>query len=148
MKLQVRRVILAKTLFLDFDGVLHCMAQTSTQPFDRLALIEPLVDVVPFEIVISSSWRFHFELSEIRQRLGRLRPYVVGTTGEAIIGRHARHREILDYVHHYQISDWRALDDAHLEFPEDTPELIWCDPRVGVQDAEVAKLRDWLIAGF
>ena len=74
---------MAKTLFLDFDGVLHCMAQTASRPFDRLELIEPLVDIAPFEIVISSSWRFHFELSEIKGRLGRLRQFVVGTTGDA-----------------------------------------------------------------
>jgi len=46
---------MAKTLFLDFDGVLHCMAQTASQPFHRLAFIEPLVEVAPFVIVISSS---------------------------------------------------------------------------------------------
>jgi hypothetical protein len=135
---------LEKTLFLDFDGVLHCMAQTSARPFDRLALVEPLVDVAPFQIVISSSWRFHFELSEIVQSLGRLKPLVVGTTGEAIIGRHARHREILEYVEDYGIKHWRALDDAYLEFPEETPELILCDPRVGVSEKEVRALREWL----
>ena len=135
---------MAKTLFLDFDGVLHCMAQTASRPFDRLELIEPLVDIAPFEIVISSSWRFHFELSEIKGRLGRFRHFVVGTTGDAVIGRHARHREILDYVQHYRISDWRAVDDAYLEFPENSAELILCDPRVGVSEKEVEVLRRWL----
>lgn len=136
---------MAKTLFLDFDGVLHCMAQTASKPFDRLGLIEPLVDVAPFEIVISSSWRFHFELSEIRERLGRLRHFVVGTTGEAVIGRYARHREILEYVRHYRIEDWRALDDAYLEFRENSSELILCDPRVGVSEKEVEALKGWLL---
>ena len=136
---------MAKTLFLDFDGVLHCMAQTASKPFDRLELIEPLVEIAPFEIVISSSWRFHFELSEIRERLSRLQHFVVGTTGEPVIGRHARHREILEYVQHYRIRDWRALDDAYLEFPEDSAELILCDPRVGVSEKEVEALEAWLL---
>jgi len=120
------------------------MAQTATRPFDRLALIEPLVDVAPFQVVVSSSWRFHFELSEIAHRLGRLKPLVVGTTGNAVVGRYARHCEILEYVNDYGISDWRALDDAYLEFPENAGNLILCDPRVGVSEAEVAALRDWL----
>ena len=134
-----------KTLFLDFDGVLHGMSQTSARPFERIYLLEPLVDVAPFAIVVSSSWRFHFELSEIRQRLGRLNPLVVGTTGEAIVGRNARHREILSYVQHHQINDWRALDDAYLEFPDDAAGLVLCNPRTGVTEREVRILRDWLI---
>lgn len=133
-----------KTLFLDFDGVLHSMAQTATRPFERLALIEPLVDAASFQVVISSSWRFHFELHDICQRLGRLRGLVVGTTGDAVIGRHARYREIQAYVRDYSITDWRALDDAYLEFPDDTPELILCDPRVGVEESGVIRLREWL----
>jgi len=136
---------MAKTLFLDFDGVLHCMAQTATKPFSRLILIEPLVDIALFQIVISSSWRFHFELAEIQEQLGRLRPFVVGTTGEAVTGRYARHREILEYVQQHRISDWRALDDAYLEFPENLAELILCDPRLGVSEKEVAALRSWLL---
>ncbi len=121
------------------------MAQTSSRPFDRLSLLEPLVDVAAFQIVISSSWRFHFELSEIRSRLGRLNPLVTGTTGDALVGRYARHREILSYVDHHQISDWHALDDAYLEFPEDVPELILCDPRVGVAPKQIETLERWLL---
>lgn len=136
---------MAKTLFLDFDGVLHCMAQATAKPFSRLKLIEPLVDVALFQIVISSSWRFHFELTEIQERLGRLRACVVGTTGEAVTGRYARHREILEYVRHHQIRDWRALDDAYLEFPENSAEVILCDPRLGVSEKEVDALRTWLL---
>ena len=101
-----------KTLFLDFDGALHCMAQTGAKPFERLPLLEPLV---------------------------------VGTTGEASIGRYARHREIVEYTRCYRLTDWRALDNSFLEFPENAHGLIWCNPRTGVSAREVDALREWLL---
>jgi hypothetical protein len=133
-----------KTLFLDFDGVLHTMSESSSRPFCRLQLLEQLIDIAPFQIVISSSWRFHFELNEIRERLGRLRPLVVGTTGDPATGPHPRYQDIYDYVQNYKISDWRALDDAYFEFPRDLTQLIRCDPRVGVTMLEIEILRRWM----
>ncbi len=135
-----------KTLFLDFDGVLHSMSDYLTQPFNRLSLLEDLRDVAPFEIVISSSWRFHYELPQIKGRLGRLGSCVVGTTGDAVRDTHARYREITNYVSDYQVSDWRALDDSHWEFPPGMPEFIACDPNTGVTEREVQVLRDWLLS--
>ena len=134
-----------KTLFLDFDGVLHTMSDQEYRPFNRLPLIEELKDIAAFEVVISSSWRFHFELASIKARLGRLSDCVVGTTGEAIQDRHARYLEIAAYASDYQLKDWRALDDAHWEFPEGVEQLIACDPKLGVTEREVRLLRDWLL---
>jgi hypothetical protein len=133
-----------KTLFLDFDGVLHSMSDYLTKPFNRLPLIEDLADIGTLEIVISSSWRFHYELQQIKGRLGRLGACVVGTTGDAVRDTHARYREITNYVSDYRVSDWRALDDSHWEFPPATPELIICDPSEGVSAREVKALNDWL----
>ncbi len=135
-----------KTLFLDFDGVLHSMSDYLTKPFNRLPLIEGLVDIAPLEIVISSSWRFHYEMPNIQSRLGRLGPCVVGTTGDAIRETHARYKEIHAYVSDYHVNDWRALDDSHWEFPPSTPELIICDPEEGITAREVKALTDWLQA--
>ena len=42
------------------------------------------------------------------------------------------------------VADWRALDDAAFEFPNVCPELIWCDPNVGLDDAVAQRLRIWL----
>ena len=53
-----------KTLFLDFDGVLH---PTFPIERDRLGLARLLVDSVDRwkpRIVISSSWRFHFPVAD------------------------------------------------------------------------------------
>ena len=43
------------------------------------------------------------------------------------------------------LADWRALDDAFLEFPKDCPELILCHPKHGITQTEINKLRAWLI---
>jgi len=54
-----------KYLFLDFDGVLHSTRDNS-QLFERLKLLMPLIDKYVFNIVISSSWRFQFNLQDIK----------------------------------------------------------------------------------
>ena len=113
-----------KTLFLDFDGVLHSMSDYLTHPFSRLHLLEELFDSVSCDIVVSSSWRFHQNIDVIRSRFGRIGSRVIGTTGDAVRGAYSRHQEICAYVHERRISDWRALDDSHWEFPPGTPELI------------------------
>ncbi|NCA17604.1 MAG: hypothetical protein EBS90_11275 [Betaproteobacteria bacterium] len=133
-----------KTLFLDFDGVLHTQSDSSVKPFGRLPLLEAELSGHHLHIVISSSWRFHFEWSEIKGRLGQLSPLVVGCTGEALMSRHARFEEILQYASDHQITDWRALDDAWMEFPEGEPRLIRCDPRLGLHTQQLEELRRWL----
>ena len=133
-----------KTLFLDFDGVLHTMTDMSVSPFGRLPLLADVLVGRPVHIVVSSSWRHHFEWSEIRQKLGVLAPMVVGCTGEAILGVHARYHEILHYAEDHGIADWRALDDAWIEFPEHEKRLILCNPRVGVDVLQLQLLDAWL----
>ena len=45
-----------------------------------------------------------------------------------------------------RFADWRALDDARLEFPSPCPELIACDPRRGFRPDQAVALRTWLDA--
>lgn len=56
------------TLFLDFDGVTHpdpCLAEGA---FCQLPLIEDvLLEFPSVEIVISSSWRDHHSIEELRE---------------------------------------------------------------------------------
>ncbi len=78
--------------------------------------------------------------------LGRLGPYVVSTTGDAIRETHTRYKEIHAYVSDYQVNDWRALADSHWEFPPSTQELIICDPEEGITAREVKALTNWLRA--
>ncbi len=133
-----------RTLFLDFDGVLHPMSASGSELFQNLWMIEQLADRPNFEIVISSSWRFQYTLQALSKRLGKLRPVVVGATSDAVIGKYARHRETLGYCAAMKISDWRALDDSYMEFPPDENRLIICNPRTGITKKEIDMTCEWL----
>ena len=134
-----------KTIFLDFDGVLH---PTSAKPESLFIKAIDLVKIVMRykpSIVISSSWRFHFPEDEILLRLPQeLGGAVVGFTGEAHIGRHARWHEIKAYCAKRQIYDWVALDDSTFEFPTPCRELIACNPNTGLENSQIEQLVAWL----
>ncbi len=134
-----------KTLFLDFDGVLHPTLATPKQLFGKAPMLVEVIERWQPWVVISSSWRFHFSLEEILSRLpAAVAIQVLGKTGEAHIGKHARWNEILDYCSRHHAAEWRALDDSAFEFPADCQELIRCDGAVGLTDLEVARLESWL----
>ncbi|MHB8493733.1 MAG: HAD domain-containing protein [Casimicrobiaceae bacterium] len=133
-------------LFLDFDGVLHPASDYTRDPFCRsLDLAEALAES-SCRVVISSSWRFGHSLTELRRRLpSPLANRICGCTGPAHIGRLARYREIVDYAAQCPTTmEWRALDDATWEFPEECPQLIACDPNYGVAGDQLRALRAWL----
>ena len=117
------------------------------EPFCRLPLLEEVLVNTDVDIVISSSWRFQYSLDELKGKLGQLGPKVVGATGDPHVGRHARYNEILQYVERYNISNWRALDDASFEFPSNEMRLIVCDPNAGVGEFQLMQLAQWLQRG-
>ncbi len=134
-----------KTLFLDFDGVLHPTLATPKQLFGLAHLLVEAVDRWNPQIVISSSWRFHFTRQEILSRLpSALATRVRGTTGDAYVGRHARWNEIQAYCRQHPIADWRALDDSAYEFPASCVHLIHCDGARGVMARQIDELNAWL----
>lgn len=135
-----------RTLFLDFDGVLHPSFATDGQLFCRMPLLERALESGFCEIVISSSWRFHHPPDKLRSVFPpHLRGLVVGQTGDAAIGAaFPRYREITAYLEHRPATDWRALDDSRFEFPDPCPRLIFCDPGVGIADPQAAALAAWL----
>jgi hypothetical protein len=97
------------------------------------------------EIVISSSWRFEWSLARIKGFFPEpLRPRIIGTTGTAHIGRHARWQEINRYCTEAAISNWRALDDARFEFPDPCEQLIACNGGRGLELRQCELLRQWL----
>lgn len=142
----------APILFLDFDGVLHPNLCRTQDWFCRMPLLEETLAGRDVEIVISSSWRFHHEHAAlVRLFPAALRPLLRDRTGDAVVGRHARHREILHWLSRYAPAlpehRWRALDDAAFEFPEDCATLIRCDGATGITRGEMQRLRDWLADG-
>jgi hypothetical protein len=137
-----------KLLFLDFDGVLHPNFCQEGHYFSRsnylIEALDGFSDQV--EVIISSSWRFHWPADVLVQKLpAALAPLVVGLTPEVAPGPHQRFREIQAYLKSRRgHPDWRALDDADNEFPKGCSELIRCDGRVGLDNSAVASLRLWL----
>ena len=117
-----------KLLFLDFHGVLH----STTSAYDDLLCKAPLLSDVlakyPCDVVISSIWRFNYELDYIRSRLpSPLSEMIIGKTCAPEIGRWVRYMEIQRYLTVIEpLADWRALEDAFLEFPKECRELILC----------------------
>ena len=134
-----------KTLFLDFDGVLHpTLAQPSALFIHGSRLAEALRPY-SVNVVISSSWRFHFSKEEYLAKLPlELADQVVGATGKAHVGKFARWHEIQQYVKKHRLVDWRSLDDSAFEFPLGCKELIACDGSVGVASAQLDLVSVWL----
>jgi HAD domain in Swiss Army Knife RNA repair proteins len=135
-----------KIVYLDFDGVLHATSLVTEGLLSRVHLLEPLFEDGLAGIVISSSWRFTHSLSSLQAKLpSKLAKCVISMTGDAIIGKHARYREIIKHLHTLEGSiDWRALDDSYWEFPSDCKELIRCNPNTGISPKEIAQLTVWL----
>ena len=131
-------------LFLDFDGVLHPTTHGSAL-FSQLELFEQTILAHNYAIVISSSWRFQMDLSDLQSKFSQeLRGRIIGATGDAYIGSYARFHEINAYVNLHGVSDWRALDDSYWEFPDKCANLIRCNPNTGVTVSELEKLSVWL----
>ena len=134
-----------KLLFLDFDGVLHPTHFAGESPFSRAHLLEETLAQFAPKIVVSSSWRFTHSLEKLQKMLptaiGQL---IIGATSAAIIGKHPRFQEILNYLDAYGPVDWRALDDSHWEFPSPCPKLIRCNPNTGITDKQILELQQWL----
>lgn len=139
-----------RILFLDFDGVLHPNLCDPGDWFSNMPVLESAVEGLDVRIVISSSWRFHHDHPSLLRRFpGSLRSMVVGTTGSAFVGRHARHQEILSWISRNpeagDADSWRALDDAAFEFPKVCAQLIRCDGAKGMSQSEAELVRKWLL---
>jgi hypothetical protein len=137
-----------KYLFLDFDGVLHSANQPGVV-FTQVQLLEQALAGSTCQLIISSSWRFHYPLEEIKQMLPEsLAQRVVGRTGPALAVKHARYQEIKAYLDQRgkSLANWRALDDAVLEFPQDCEHLILCNPNTGMAKPQIQAVSEWLNA--
>ena len=134
-----------KILFLDFDGVLHNTTSSPELLFNKMGLLIDALQENPCSIVISSSWRFHHDLDQLKKYLDPISNLIIGTTGAPYVGRYPRYNEIkADLNQHAPFADWRALDDSFLEFPKDCPELILCHAKTGITEIEKMKLSLWL----
>jgi hypothetical protein len=143
-----------KILFVDFDGVLHplsaaeglnpelSISEVAQQPgmFCWATQLAELLGENDVGIIVHSSWRLMCDDNDLRKLLGPLAPYFLGSTPRA-----QRFESIQWLVHANQLTDYRILDDMSEAFPTGLPELILCDPEVGVSDERVVDhLVGWL----
>lgn len=135
-------------LFLDFDGCLHTVGGPVFEHADRVA--DLLREFPHVDIVLSTSWREIYPYDDLRHFLGAdLSRRVIGKTPvitqkEPPYLPHVRHREILFWLQRHTREAKRGyviLDDEKVLFPPGCPELILCDPRVGIDDRIVEQLR-------
>jgi hypothetical protein len=136
-----------KILFLDFDGVLHPSMCPSEKQLSQAPLLAGLMTEFPCRIVISSSWRFQYTLEQLKKILPKaISNQVIGMTGDACEGAYQRYQEIKRYleVHDKSLSDWKALDDSHNEFPKDCGNLIICSHITGLGQKQIMEVKKWL----
>jgi len=155
-------------LFLDFDGVMHGVNDVEIEYassgieysgknlFKHLPLLAEVLDEFPEAIIaVSSSWRHHLSLDELRELFGKHGSRIVAITnnvdvaGELPANRFKECRAISEIR---GISNWLMIDDqpgAVWGTMEPTPDqqahLLLCDPDLGLATPGVLdKLRQWL----
>lgn len=137
-----------KILFLDIDGVLHSSSEKDpSKYFSQISYLSDGLSLNTCNIIISSSWRFHLSLDELRSYFpNSIKNLIVDVTGDPYIGKYSRYNEILSYLKFIDkpFIRWIALDDSVIEFPKKCENLIECNPNTGLELNEVKKLKEWL----
>jgi hypothetical protein len=127
-------------LFLDFDGVTHPEMCQAHQLFTCLPLIEAVLREHPcVDVVISSSWREHHPLDELRAVFSRdIAPRIKGVTPieprrrEMPAAAHVRERECRTWLQrNVPTGSWVAIDDVPWLFTPGCPHLILTNHRTG-----------------
>ncbi len=139
-------------LFLDFDGVLH---PDPPQPDQRLRSLPRLVAILrdhpQVEVVITSLWREHLTLDQLREIFpADLRERIIDVTpiADRIDGwlPARREGEILEWLEASGRADepWLALDDQAWQFTQHRDRLVECVFYDGLDDRAETLLREKL----
>jgi len=154
-----------KTVFFDFDGVLH--PSTAILDVDRMALsIDPLATIArhnllrwaplvedvlaqceqqtgeDYTIAVHSSWRKSSWATNavIRQALGPLGRRFLGVTNPQM----QRQESIADLCERCEITDYLIVDDDRSAFVPGTSNLVVTNPLLGMSDPRcLDELRRW-----
>jgi hypothetical protein len=133
-------------LFLEFEGVLH-PKKGVLPPFCRLPLLLDAIGDTPCQIIITSDWRFHYTLTELKDFFpAPFRHRILGALGNTEGGRQTKYRAIKRLLEALglELMPWRALDSAYFDYPRKSPHLIFCHPDQGLSSKEADDLRHWL----
>ncbi len=141
-------------LFLDFDGVLHSFGEKIANYCCYLPRLESVLrDFPEVQIVVSSDWRKHHDLEELRTFFSPdIADRVVGVTPDLSSTMNKLNHTSIRYLEAKAWQDknqyegpWVALDDDPLNWLENDPHLIFCDD--GFADHEEQTLRQALSMG-
>ena len=153
-------------IFLDFDGVLHSTLAYDHEGFFYVPDLEKVLRDFPLvQIVISSSWRYHESLEQLKEHFSPdIAERIIGVTPslQPTWQEHARFKEIMAWItdNDYK-GDWLAIDDQYSEFPQvgagfdikeepftvDSawhPNLVWSRKVRGLRPNNLAYLRERL----
>lgn len=147
-------------LFLDFDGVTHPDPCRKSEYFCQLPLIESVLRAHKrLDVVISSSWRYDHQLTElqayfstdIRSRVIGVTPSVARTDDEGwiphLLLQHHREWECRKWIrqHRHLDTPWLAIDDAAAWFMPECAHLLTTQSGFGFQP-EQAPVLDKMIS--
>jgi hypothetical protein len=129
-----------RVLFLDFDGVLNS-GQFGFKELDPRAIemLNGVVSATGAVVVVSSSWRYAYTLTQLRAMLVSLgfSGEVVDVTGVSLSGD--RRREVNDWLEdHPEVTAYAIVDDTAYHFPAER--FVRTDMRVGLQSSDCQKL--------
>lgn len=142
-------------LSIDFDGVVHPvdagdilledgeMKIVGSGLFVWLPLLERMLQPFPHvHLCIHSSWRNMHTEDELAAFLP---PGLASRFAGATMKGLSRHESILCFASDHGVQRLAILDDMPGEFPPQCPELIPCDPNLGLsQPALQRRLQTWL----
>lgn len=153
-------------LALDFDGVLHPVMTTMEPKFCRLELLEGWLRGRPdVDVVISSSWReVHpfdilrsFFADDLQARVLGVTPLAHSPRGpasprsdaERAVAIGERQHEIEQWVADCGLptEQWVALDDDASLFRPGCPNLVVCEPTIGLTVSQLDDLDVILMSG-
>ena len=139
-------------LFLDFDGVLHPKGAGQTH-FTRLPLLESFLrqhDLAPTRIVITSTWREAYSLPRLRSFFSPdIAARIAGVTPtlEDYSSEYERGEEVEAWLAGQPVVTWAALDDEAENYaPRLRKRLVQCDGHLGLNEADLEKIRGILAA--
>lgn len=134
-------------LFLDFDGVLHPDECEAKMFFCHMEKFSALIrDMQPHvAIVISSLWRTKYPLKALRKIFPiDIRDSIIDVTPVSRTKKAKRCEEIKAYLNKSNLENVHyAILDDHPEWFRDLRGIITCDPKIGLQDAQCYKLKQW-----
>lgn len=134
-------------LFLDFDGVFHPLMGSGLKFIDLPNfenVIRQYKDRFDFKLVISSTWRREYTLSQMAKFFSPdIAMLLVGVTPVInTIGDGVRYEEAQQWrAQNDMNSDWIAIDDDHYAWSR-VEQLVWCHDKF--QEREVGILQSQL----